>query len=231
MAIMAEKNGYTLIMEGTWMELFNKYGILEKHDVAVKEDISKNYLENYLERFIIKHSVLDFPRSGVIKYVAYDDKTNQYIQLQAIRGANGVYQCQEYDDEFVFRKETCTGCIYKDIASNWMKEHYQIQKCLSASVFRCELGDCTNRGISSKAKRLYILGVEGPFYPEDLRTCVTIQCHEVLDTQYINAKPAYLPRYWYMAGGNFLYTSDSRYSQYTGMIYPIAIHDRYEGRQ
>lgn len=75
-AIIAKKNGYTLIMEGTWMERSNKYGILEKCDVAVKKDISKNYLENYLEKFIIKHSVLDFPRSGVIKYVAYDDKTN-----------------------------------------------------------------------------------------------------------------------------------------------------------
>lgn len=69
-----------------------------------------------------------------------------------------------------------------NIALNWMKEYYQIQKCLSASVFRCELGDCTNRGILSKAKRPYILGVEGPFYPGYLRTCVTIQCHEALDT-------------------------------------------------
>lgn len=35
---------------------------------------------------------------------------------------------------------------------------------------------------------------------------------------------------WYMAGGNILYTSDSRFKQITGISYPIAIHDRYEGR-
>lgn len=33
-----------------------------------------------------------------------------------------------------------------------------------------------------------------------------------------------------MAGGNILYTSDSRFKQITGISYPIAIHDRYEGR-
>lgn len=48
--------------------------------------------------------------------------------------------------------------------------------------------------------------------------------------EYVDCKPAYCRKRWYMAGGNILYTSDSRFKQITGISYPIAIHDRYEGR-
>ena len=33
---------------------------------------------------------------------------------------------------------------------------------------------------------------------------------------------------WYMAGGNYAMICDSRYSEFTGLDYPISIHDRKE---
>lgn len=71
---------------------------------------------------------------------------------------------------------------------------------------------------------------KGPFEPEDIRQCVYIERREVMGKEYIDCKPAYCRKRWYMMGGNFLYTSDSRFKEITGISYPIAIHDRYEGR-
>lgn len=93
------------------------------------------------------------------------------------------------------------------------------------------LGDCTNNGISSYARELYILDAQkGPFEPDDIRQCVYIEKREIMGQEYVDCKPAYCRKRWYMAGGNILYTSDSRFKQITGISYPIAIHDRYEGR-
>ena len=69
-----------------------------------------------------------------------------------------------------------------------------------------------------------------PFEPDDLRQCVGIEFRDCCGETYVDAKPLYFPRRWYMAGGNFLYTSDSRYKEITGISYPVSIHDRYEGR-
>lgn len=66
--------------------------------------------------------------------------------------------------------------------------------------------------------------------PDDIRQCVYIEKREVIGQEYVDCKPAYCRKRWYMAGGNILYTSDSRFKQITGISYPIAIHDRYEGR-
>ena len=88
-----------------------------------------------------------------------------------------------------------------------------------------------NKLISSYARELYILDTQkGPFEPDDIRQCVYIEKREVMGQEYVDCKPAYCRKRWYMAGGNILYTSDSRFKQITGISYPIAIHDRYEGR-
>jgi hypothetical protein len=93
------------------------------------------------------------------------------------------------------------------------------------------LGDCTNGGISSYRDELYIISDQkGPFEPRDIRECVYIENREIIGSGYVDAKPLYYPRRWYMAGGNFLYTCDSRYKDITGISYPVSIHDRYEGR-
>lgn len=112
-----------------------------------------------------------------------------------------------------------------------MRSNYEVESCLTAEVYRNPLGDCTNDGISSYQRELYVLAAQkGPFEPEDIRQCVYIERREVMGKEYIDCKPAYCRKRWYMMGGNFLYTSDSRFKEITGISYPIAIHDRYEGR-
>ena len=45
-----EKNGFVLHLEGTWMEISNKYGILEHGDVAVDpETIEEGFAERKLD--------------------------------------------------------------------------------------------------------------------------------------------------------------------------------------
>ena len=55
-----EKDGFVLYLEGTRMEISNKYGVLEQGDVvADPEDVPKGYAEKVLEDFISKHSVAE----------------------------------------------------------------------------------------------------------------------------------------------------------------------------
>lgn len=168
---------------------------------------------------------------GCVKRVACDERTKEYIQLQAVKLDDDTYMVQEFDNELVFMGELWSGCKYPDEVLDWMKSNYEIESCLTAEVYRSSLGDCTNNGISSYARELYILDAQkGPFEPDDIRQCVYIEKREIMGQEYVDCKPAYCRKRWYMAGGNILYTSDSRFKQITGISYPIAIHDRYEGR-
>lgn len=158
-------------------------------------------------------------------------RPEEYIQLQAVKLDDDTYMVQEFDNELVFMGELWSGCKYPDEVLDWMKSNYEIESCLTAEVYRSSLGDCTNNGISSYARELYILDAQkGPFEPDDIRQCVYIEKREIMGQEYVDCKPAYCRKRWYMAGGNILYTSDSRFEQITGISYPIAIHDRYEGR-
>ena len=151
--------------------------------------------------------------------------------MQAVKLDDDTYMVQEFDNELVFMGELWSGCKYPDEVLDWMKSNYEIESCLTAEVYRSSLGDCTNNGISSYARELYILDAQkGPFEPDDIRQCVYIEKREIMGQEYVDCKPAYCRKCWYMAGGNILYTSDSRFKQITGISYPIAIHDRYEGR-
>lgn len=161
----------------------------------------------------------------------WDERTKEYIQLQAVKLDDDTYMVQEFDNELVFMGELWSGCKYPDEVLDWMKSNYEIESCLTAEVYRSSLGDCTNNGVSSYARELYILDAQkGPFEPDDIRQCVYIEKREIMGQEYVDCKPAYCRKRWYMAGGNILYTSDSRFKQITGISYPIAIHDRYEGR-
>ena len=46
--------------------------------------------------------------------------------------------------------------------------------------------------------------------------------------EYIHADVLTRPEKWHMAGGNFVYSCDSRYREVTGIHYPISVHDRVE---
>lgn len=231
-----EKEGFVLHLEGTWCEISNKYGVQEHGDVAVnEEDIPEGYAEKKLNQFVDAHRIKGFMVStpvGYIKRVAFDPETKEYIQLQAtIPAGDDAYVVQKFDNELLFMGEIWSGCKHKDEALDWMHSNYEVESCLTAEVYRNPLGDCTNDGISSYQRELYVLAAQkGPFEPEDIRQCVYIERREVMGKEYVDCKPAYCRKRWYMAGGNILYTSDSRFKQITGISYPIAIHDRYEGR-
>lgn len=230
-----EKDGFVLHLEGTWMEISNKYGVLEHGDVATDpEDVPEGYAEKALEKFIQQHSVSERSNPTCVKKVAYDGERKEYIQLQAVLPVGGdCWLVQKFDNELVYIGEIWSGCKYRDEVQDWMRTNFDIDSCLMAGVYRdSRLGDCTNNGISAHASDLYILAEQkGPFEPEDIRQCVYIEWRNCCGEQYIDCKPAYFPKRWYMAGGNFLYTSDSRFREITKSKYPISIHDRYEGRQ
>ncbi len=230
----AEKSGFVLHLEGTWMEISNKYGVLECGDVAADQaDVPEGYAEKRLDDFILQHSLVEKGNPACVKKVAFDRGSKEYIQLQAILPANGEYWIvQKYDNELVYVEEILSGCRYRDEVKEWMRLNFDIMSCLTARVYRDNgLGDCTNNGISAHASKLYILAEQkGSSEPEDIRQCVYIERREVSGGQYIGCKPVYCRKRWYMAGGNFLYTPDSRFKEITGSKYPIPIHDRYEGR-
>lgn len=106
-----------------------------------------------------------------------------------------------------------------------------IVRALPVSVYRDNyVGDCTNNGITSRYDRVYLVGegVEG-FYEIDLdnppANVLKLEKRILFgNEEYLRAVPLDSKDKWYMMGGNFIYTSDSRFPS----DYPIPVHDRHE---
>ena len=115
-------------------------------------------------------------------------------------------------------------------------------KALPINVYRHGKTDCTNHGISSKYDELLIACDEGFIdidptnVPENF---AMVEMRHVFGTTIIptiypasiNEKGEVVPRdgKWWMMGGNYGATSDSRFSRMIGDMYgAVAIHDRYE---
>jgi hypothetical protein len=107
---------------------------------------------------------------------------------------------------------------------------------MTVSVFRWDLGDCTNNGVSAVAGSLCVVNVPGPFNPSPALPAVELvegpggRGHAIIRP--VEAKkPGMVGA---MFGGNFGYSSDSRFSEavqkLTGSRHygAVAIHDRYE---
>jgi len=106
---------------------------------------------------------------------------------------------------------------------------------LNVSVYRnSEFGeyDCTNGGISSANNCLNVVNCDGPFDPKDDRPAVMIVDDRPCGRPYPKLVPAVFDedtetweraKGWFMFGGNYGGTSDSRF-EYN--ILPI--HDRVE---
>ena len=106
---------------------------------------------------------------------------------------------------------------------------------LTTYVLRDELGDCTNGGVSSRSNTLELFAPHlscaqvANYCLEngiDVNSVVKLVYRENLD--YIHAEPIVDRGRWYMFGGNYLKTSESRFKDLTGMRYPVPVHDRTE---
>ena len=129
-----EKDGYVLHLEGTWMEISNKYGVLGHGDVATNpEDVPEGYAEKALEKFIQQHSVSEKSNPTCVKKVAYDGERKEYIQLQAVLPVGGdCWIIQKFDNELVYIGEIWSGCKYRDEVQDWMRTNFDIESCLTA---------------------------------------------------------------------------------------------------
>jgi hypothetical protein len=102
---------------------------------------------------------------------------------------------------------------------------------LPVYVYRSSLGDCTNRGISSDKEELILTRWESGGH---MINCPQLfSGDETNSVQIIENVPGHHCAIPFvhpegtigpMFGGNFLYTSDSRFP----LMYPVPIHDRFE---
>lgn len=106
---------------------------------------------------------------------------------------------------------------------------------LTTYVLRDALGDCTNGGVSSRSDSLELFAPHLSFAQVasyclengiDVNKAVRLVYRENLD--YVHAEPIVDRGKWYMFGGNYLKTSDSRFKNLTGIRYPVPVHDRTE---
>jgi hypothetical protein len=107
---------------------------------------------------------------------------------------------------------------------------------LSISIYRWGLGDCTNGGESAEVESVCVVNVPGPFEPRGNQPAFKLvkgpggRGHAILHP--VEEKKAGMVGP--MFGGNFGYSSDSRWSEavreITGSPHygAVAIHDRYE---
>lgn len=101
---------------------------------------------------------------------------------------------------------------------------------LQVDVYRAgALGDCTNKGISSYVDGLYLIVPDGfcDMPEEDPRV---MEVRHIGDHAYVTSvHPFCAPDAVIgpMMGGNFVYSSDSRFPS----EYPLPVHDRWESRE
>lgn len=99
-------------------------------------------------------------------------------------------------------------------------------KGLLVSVLRNGRGvDCSLGGISSKADMLLLVGDGVPeIFEAGEYPVVRLVTRTIGGQEYKHVEPVTGGNEWFMAGGNFCYTSDSRFPN----SYPLSIHDRVE---
>ena len=110
-----------------------------------------------------------------------------------------------------------------------------MKKTLPVQVYRNGFTDCTNGGISSVRHTLYLECDQGFHEVEDDDPCLIRVVERTFgwrDTPYLHVEQVSpsattLHKVGPMFGGNFVYTSDSRFPS----DYPIPIHDRFETQE
>lgn len=111
-------------------------------------------------------------------------------------------------------------------------------KGLLCYVYRWSLGDCTNKGITGGTPSVDSVVLIGAGLPELCEPAAYRPALYVNMRQGTDFPPIAVPeppdakghtKTWWMHGGNFVYSSDSRFQQVLGVYGPIAVHDRREG--
>lgn len=101
-------------------------------------------------------------------------------------------------------------------------------KGMPCTVYRpADFPDCTNGGVTSRASRVLLVGPGVPEVAEPGNLPVLLlDMREGWDHPCLTplARPSDAGNRWTMFGGNFIYTSDSRFP--SGR--PIPVHDRIE---
>ncbi|MDD5603923.1 MAG: hypothetical protein PHG48_07630 [Eubacteriales bacterium] len=110
-----------------------------------------------------------------------------------------------------------------------------MKQALMVYVYRAGIGDATNGGVSSRVDRLLLAGegIEGPFEVDDDEHHLELRKKNVGGEEYMYAVPVdgrdTAGMVGPMFGGNFVYSSDSRFRRVCK--YPIPVHDRWETQQ
>jgi len=108
-------------------------------------------------------------------------------------------------------------------------------KGITALIYRDDLGtDFSNRGISARAMEVTVIGegIDPVFAATDERPAVRLVTNKHFkDETVVHAEP--LPPTgeaapWYMFGGTFIYSSDSRFRRAAGHYGAVPLHDRQE---
>ena len=109
---------------------------------------------------------------------------------------------------------------------------------LTANVYKTQrhgtTSDCTNGGISSRCDTVTVVGIEGAeiFEANEDRPAVKLVFRTICGRRIVHAEPVDpVPEghVGWMMGGNYIATSDSRFSKAIGGFYgAIPLHDRSE---
>jgi hypothetical protein len=109
-----------------------------------------------------------------------------------------------------------------------IEEGKMMLKGLTVNVYRSPKYNCTNGGVTSMHDTLLLVGegIEGPDEDRGDRPVVRLVRRNLRGMGiYLHAEPMENKKgKHFMAGGNFIYTSDSRFP----CDYPISVHDRQE---
>ena len=108
-------------------------------------------------------------------------------------------------------------------------------KGLRLAVYRWNLGDCSNGGLSGKVDHVTLL-TDNPndpgqvFEPDGDAPAVRMVKRRVWpdEAPYVHLEPIGQEGRHLMCGGAFAYSSDARYAELIGLHYPVSIHDRAE---
>jgi hypothetical protein len=103
---------------------------------------------------------------------------------------------------------------------------------LIVDIYKNNGADCTANGISSKSNELCIINIKAPFNPDKDRPAALLVKGNLPNTVRIIPANINEDKTWTMFGGNFAYSSDSRFNEAVEKLAKfrgaVQIHDRIE---